>query len=148
MILEPNVPKSVRNWAACQVCIRRLETVIALLSAGKPTCLGESWRLRQLGREKFITQVAEPKLRRLKRRVRRCRALAGAIESQYEPQKHLLGKREFLELIGSTLHFTTRHKETFLTLQSCSSDGERICCGSHDGGIDPLDLLSFGFGRA
>ena len=148
MILEPNVPKSVRNWAACQVCIRRLETVIALLSAGKPTCLSESWRLRQLGREKFISQVAEPELRRLKRRVRFYHAIVEAIESQCEPRKHLLCKREFLELIGNTLHFTTRHKETFLTLQSCSSNGERIHGDPHDDGIDPLDLLSFGFGRA
>ena len=148
MILEPNVPKSVRNWAACQVRIRKAEHLIERLSAGRPTTYRQFGELKALGREKFTAQVAIPERRRLERLIRRYRAIAEATEAQGEPQKHLLGKREMLELIGNTLHFTLHRKETFLTLQSCSADGERIYCDLDKGGIDALDLLNFGFGRA
>lgn len=149
MILEPNVPKSVRNWAACRVRIRRTEHLIERLSAGHPTNYREFGELKALGREKFIAQFAIPEVRRLGRRIRRYRAIAEALESQSEPQKHLLGKREMLGLIGNTLHFTRHHKETFLTLQHCSADGERLFgTFAPEDGIDALDLLGFGFGRA
>lgn len=159
MILEPNVPKSVRNWAACQVRIRKLEHLIERLSAGHPTTYRQFGALKALGREEFIVQVAGPEVRRLKRQNRRYRLLVRTLKALAEPQKHLLGKREMLELIGNTLHFTEHRADTFLTLQYCSADGEsingktgngkRIFCEYHDSdGIDALDLLSFGFGRA
>lgn len=160
MILEPNVPKSVRNWAACRVRIRKAEHLIERLSAGQPITYRQFYSRKALGLEEFTAQVAIPELRRLERLIRRHRAIAEAIEAQGEPETHLLGKREMLELIGHTLHFTRHHKETFLTLQYCSADGERLFCkgdyGSHikpcdsdnSSGIDALDLLSFGFGRA
>lgn len=149
MILEPNVPESVRHWAVCRVRIRRAEQLIERLSAGHPTTYRQFGELKALGREKFIAQVAEPALRRLERRKSRCRVIAEALEAQCEPQKHLLGKREMLELVGRTLHFTLHHAETYLTLQCCSADGERLF-GTFvpRDGIDALDLLSFGFGRA
>ena len=160
MILEPNVPKSVRNWAVCQVRIRKAEHLIERLSTGHPTTYRQFCSLKVLGSKGFTALVVIPELRRLERLIRRHRTIAEAIEAQGEPEKHLLGKREMLELIGSTLHFTSHHRETFLTLQYCSSDGERLFfngdSGEHtvsgdfnsSGGIDALDLLGFGFGRA
>ena len=162
MILEPNVPKSVRNWAACRVRIRKAERLIEQLSAGHPNTYRQFCSLKVLRRKEFTTQVAIPELRRLGKRVRRYRAIAEAIEAQGgDPGKYLLSQREMLELIGSTLHFiTSRHKEIFLTLQYCSPDGKRLFFKGDSGenimpsdfnnigGIDALDLLSFGFGRA
>ena len=152
MILEPNVPKYARNWAVCQVMLARTERALMSLRVGKPTTLSESWFIKFKGREKFIEEVARPAIPRLERGCRRYRAIAEAIEAQGDPEKHLLSQREMLELIGNTLHFTSRNKllkETFLTLQSCSPDGERLF-GSFpaENGIDALDLLSLGFGRA
>lgn len=150
MILTPNVPKSVRNWALCRVNVRDLEHSIRQISKG---CFsfGSYWALKSMGRKKYQEKVVEPELRRLKRRHLRYLTLAGAIESSGAPQKYLLGKKEMLELIGHTLHFTMARRETYLTLTHCSSDGECLF-GPRDvipaGDIDALTLLSFGFGRS
>ena len=151
MILTPNVPKSVRNWALCRTRARDLEHSIEQASKGYCFSLGSYWALKSMGRKKFCEEVVEPELRRMERRRRHYLALAEAIEGSADPQRYLLGKTEMLEMIGHTLHFTKDRKETFLTLTHCSSDGEYLF-GPGDGdlakSIDALTLLSFGFGRS
>lgn len=151
MILTPNVPNSVRNWALCRAGIRDLEHSIEHASKGYCFSLGSYWALKSMGRKKFCEEVVKPELRRLERRRRRYLALAEAIEASADPQKYLLGKTEMLNMIGHTLHFTKDRKETFLTLTHCSSDGEYLF-GPGDAvleeNIDALTLLSFGFGRS
>ena len=150
MILTPNVPRSVRNWALCRVNARDLEHAIGQISKGCCS-FGSYWALKSMGKKKYMEKVVEPRLHRLKRQHRRYLALAEAIESSGAPQKYLLGKTEMLELIGHTLHFTRARKETYLTLTHCSSDGECLFSpgdGARAERIDVLTLLSFGFGRS
>ena len=150
MILTPNVPKSVRNWALCRVNVRDLEHSIRQISKGSFS-FGSYWALKAMGKKKYLEKVVEPELRRLKRRHRRYLALAEAIESSGAPRKYLLGKAEMLDLIGHTLHFTMSRREMYLTLTHCSSDGERLFGPGDDiraDDIDALTLLSYGFGRS
>ena len=169
MVLEPNVPRSVRNWALCQVMLREEELAAEKLAAGQLTSIRQVAFLKTQGRRAFIEQVARPEFRRLETRMRRYRAVARAVESRCDPRKYLLGTREQLELIGHTLHCSCRtvrthhvtglpelcpRTEMFVTLQYCSSDGKYLFSetfdpyGPVDVGIGPLDLLSLGFGRA
>ena len=155
MIHEPNVPKSVRNWAVCQVRIRDAEYDMAQLAAGRPLDFRQFHSLKALGREKFTALVVEPELRRLERLRRRCRILARALEADGDPRRYLLAKREMLGLVGNTLHCVWRRRELFLTPDHCSLDGERIFNREFEPrkrlnreGFAALDLLSLGFGRA
>ena len=161
MVLEPNVPESVRNWALCQVMLREEELAAETLAAGHLTSFRQVAFLKTKGRRAFIEQVAIPELRRLERRMRRYRAAARALESRCDPRKYLLGTREQLELIGHTLHCSCRtvrthhvtglpklcpRAEMFVTLQYCSLDGKHLHSEFRD--LGPLDLLCLGFGRA
>ena len=152
MILEPNVPKYARNWATCQVMLARTERALMSLRVGKPTTLSESWFIKFKGREKFIEEVARPAIPRLERGCRHYRALIRALTTHGSPLQYLFSRREMLELIGVTLHYTDRRSnEIYRTLLYCSPDGKRLFCDLDNGesnGIDALDLLSFGFGRA
>ena len=60
-----------------------------------------------------------------------------------------MSRREMLELIGHTLHYTDRRREeVYCTLLYCSSDGKKLFSKDHDlNGLDELDLLGFGFGH-
>ena len=147
MILEPNVPNSVRNWARCQVNLRRWEAILKQWCAGEPVGMGEHFLLLKEGRENFIEKVVKPKTPRLERRCRRYRAIARAIEARVDPRQYLLGKREMPELIGSTLHYSQNHAEVFETLFYSSRDGEQLFTHGDLNGLDALDLLARGFGR-
>ena len=148
MILEPNVPNSVRNWARCQVEIHGAEYVLARWNAGEAARMCEHWLLKSEGREKFIEKVVKIKSPRLERRCRRYRAIARAIEARVDPRQYLLGKREVPELIGSTLHYSQNHAEVFETLLYSSRDGEQLFTHGDPNGLDALDLLARGFGRS
>ena len=149
MILEPNVPKYVRNWATCQVTLRFLEHKLECLAAGAPSGCIEAMFIKFRGREKFIEELAKPQIPKLERRCRRYRALIRALTTHGSPLQYLLSRREMRELIGHTLHYTDRRRnEVFETLQSCSRDGKKLFSKDHDlNGLDELDLLSFGFGH-
>ena len=150
MILEPNVPNYVRNWAVCQLNLRCAERALKSLRAGEPSCFIESMFIRFKGREKFIVERAKPQIPKLERRCRRYRALIRALAVHGSPLQYLLSRREMRELIGHTLHYTDRRRnEVYLTLQYCSSDGKKLFGRDHDlNGLDELDLLGFGFGHA
>ena len=150
MILDPNVPKYVRNWARCQVTLRFLEHKLECLAAGAPSGFIESMFIKIKGREKFIEERAKPQIPKLERRCRRYRALIRALAAHGSPLQYLLSRREMRELIGHTLHYTDRRRcENYLTLQYCSSDGKKLFGKDHDlNGLDELDLLAFGFGHA
>ena len=151
MILEPNVPKYVRNWATCQVELHRAEQVLKWYAAGEPATLSQSWFIKFKGREKFIAEVAKPQIPKLERRCRHYRALIRALASHGSPLPYLLSRRETRELIGHTLHYTDRrHGEVYRTLLYCSPDGKKLFGdrgNSDPNGYDELDLLGFGFGR-
>ncbi len=151
MILEPNVPKYARNWALCQVNLRCAERALQWLRAGEPTCFIESMFIKFKGRQKFIEEVAKPRIPKLERRCRRYRALIRALAAHGSPLQYLLSRSEMRELIGHTLHYTDRRRcENYRTLLYCSSDGKKLF-GDHENsdpnGYDELDLRSFGFGH-
>ena len=151
MILEVNVPKTIRNWAICQVYLRDTEDVIETLAGGHPLCPGHYGVIKGSGKAWFLEHIAKPQIRRLERRCRRYRALAQAIEERFSPREYLAARREMLEMIGSTLHYTRHGREVFETLQGCTEDGEKLFSRIHledsDDEIDALMLLSLGFGR-
>lgn len=151
MILEPNVPKYVRNWAVCQVNLRCAERALTRLISGEPTTLSESWFIKFRGREKFIEEVAKPSIPKLERRCRHYRALIRALTTHGSPLQYLFSRREMLGIIGLTLHYTDRRSnEIYRTLLYCSSDGKKLFSDHDNGdpnGYDELDLLSFGFGH-
>ena len=160
MVLEPNVPRSVRSWALCQVMLREEELAAETLAAGHLTSFRQVAFLKTAGRRAFIEKVARPGFRRLETRMRRYRAVARALESRCDPRKYLLSTREQLELVGHTLHCSCRtvrrdhvtgfpelgkRSEMFVTLTYCSLDGKHLHSEFRD--LGPLDLLCFGFGR-
>ena len=149
MILDPNVPKYVRNWATCQLYLRAAEQSLKCLVDGRPTCFIDAMFIKFKGREKFIAEVAKPRIPKLERRCRHYRALIRALATHGSPLPYLMSRREMRELIGHTLHYTDRRRaEVFETLLSCSPDGKKLFSKGHDlNGLDELDLLSFGFGR-
>ncbi|MBQ6598141.1 MAG: hypothetical protein IJH79_11370, partial [Lentisphaeria bacterium] len=105
MILEVNVPKTIRNWAVCQVNLRNAEQRIETLAAGHPLCPGHYGVIKGSGKAWFLEHIAKPEIRRLERRCRRYRALAQAIEACFTPREYLATCRELVEMIGSTLHY-------------------------------------------
>jgi len=149
MILEPDVPKYVRNWAVCQVNLRCAERALESLITGEPTCFIESMFIKLKGQKKFIEERAKPQIPKLERRCRRYRALIRALAAHGSPLQYLLSRREMRELIGHTLHYTDRRRyEIYRTLQYCSSDGKKLFSQGWDPtGSDELDLLGFGFGH-
>ncbi|MBQ9337794.1 MAG: hypothetical protein IJS14_10930 [Lentisphaeria bacterium] len=152
MILEVNVPKTIRNWAVCQVNLHHAEQRMEMLAGGQTGDPNHHWLIKARGRAWFIEHIVEPKIRRLKRACRRYRALAEAIEVRFDPQGYLADRNELVDMIGSTLHYTRRGREVFETLQYCSEDGQKLFSNLHqearDDGIDAVTLLSLGFGRS
>ena len=152
MILEVNVPKTIRNWAVCQVNLRNAEQRMAQLAKGQTGDPNHYWLIKSRGRAWFIEHVITHRIRRLERRCRRYRALAQAIEARFSPRDYLPARRELVEMIGNTLHYTLRGREVFETLQYCSRDGEKLFSDIHrkaeENGIDAVTLLSLGFGRS
>lgn len=96
--------------------------------------------------------IVEPEIRRLKRTCSRYRVLAQTIEARFTLQAYLPNRRELVEMIGNTLHYTRRGREVFETLQYCTEDGEKLFSDIHrkseENGIDAVTLLSLGFGRS
>ena len=146
MILEVNVPKTIRNWAVCQVNLRSAELRIDRLAGGHPLCPGHYGVIKGSGKAWFLEHIAKPEIRRLERRCRRYRALAEAIEERFSPREYLPARRQMVEMTCKTLHYTRNGREIFDTLQYCSEDGEKLFSRIH-GEIDALELLSLGFGR-
>ncbi len=147
MILEVNVPKTIRNWAVCQVYLRDAEDRMETLAAGHPLGPGHYGTIQCCGRAWFIEHVAKPAIRRMERRCRRYRALAQTIEARFSPRDYLPARRELVEMIGNTLHYTRHGREVFETLQYCSKDGKKLFSHIHPEGIDAVEMLSLGFGR-
>ena len=151
MILEVNVPKTIRNWAVCQVNLRNAEQRIETLAAGHPLCPGHYGVIKGSGKAWFLEHIAKPEIRRLERRCRRYRALVQSIEDRQDPERYLPARREMAEMTGKTLHYTRNGREVFETLQYGSEDGEKLFSRIHREGssqeIDALMLLSLGFGR-
>ena len=161
MIIEQNVPTPVRTWAECQVEIRNSERIIRILEDGKPIDFNSYATIKVIGRVRYREECCKPKIAELKRRCADCRELADKIsrESKISPENWLLSKREALNLIGSTLHYTVRAKDVYDTLLRCSEDGEQIFSSKFNGvegkfltieadWLDALSLLSLGFGKA
>ena len=160
MILEQNVPATIRTWAACQVKLRSHARTIRILEAGEPVDFRTFGLIRALGRTRYRETYCVPEIARLKRRCARYRVLAERIrrESAMPPENSLLTNDEALSLIGSTLHCNVRGKAVYDTLLRCSEDGARIYSTRFNGAegkfladeaqwLDPLSLLSLGFGR-
>ena len=158
MIIEQNVPTSIRNWAYCLVETLRYEAVINRLRAGNYFSLGTYGiykclvgRYGHAGKKKFVDEYCKPEIARLERRCARYRALADRIRqnSKMSPEHWLLSKDETLSLIGSTLHCGRHGKFRYETLQGCSEDGEQIYSSRHTWpcGLTALSLLSLGFGK-
>ena len=160
MIIEQNVPTPVRTWAECQVEIRNNERTIRLLEDGKPIDYSSYASIKVMGRARYREECCKPKIAELKQRNARRRELADKIcrESEISPENWLLSKREALNLIGSTLHYTVRAKDVYDTLLRCSEDGEQIFSSRFNGAegkflkaesesLDALSLLSLGFGN-
>ena len=152
MILEVNVPKTIRNWAVCQVSLRNVEQCLEQLAKGQTGDPNHYWLIKSRGRAWFIEHVITRRIHRLERRCRRYRALAQTIEARFTPQAYLPNRRELVEMVGNTLHYTLRGREVFETLQYCSKDGEKLFSEIHqrdeENGIDAVTLLSLGFGRS
>ena len=165
MIIEQNVPTPVRTWAYCQDMIRHYEKLIRFLEAGKYFSMGSHGiyvgfmkRFGSAGKKKFLEDYCKPEAKRLERRCARYRALADRIRqnSEIPPENWLMSKDDALNLIGHTLRYKNRGmfrrngKLDYITLQSCSSDGERLFCSNSlwPEGLDPLILLSLGFGKS
>lgn len=146
MILEVNVPKTIRNWAVCQVNLRSAELRIETLAAGHPLCPGHYGVIKGCGKAWFLEHIAKPEIRRLERRCHRYRVLVQTIEEHFSPREYLPAPREMVEMTGKTLHYTRNGREIFETLQYCSGDGEKLFSRIHHE-IDALRLLSLGFGR-
>ena len=164
MIIEQNVPTPVRIWAYCQDSIRSYENLIPFLMAGKYFSIGTRGiyvsfmkRYGSAGKKKYLEEYCKPRIKRLKRRCARYRALADRIQqnSGIPLENWLLSKADALTLIGKTLRYNPRGKYRangkihYITIQSCSGDGERIYCSNSlwPEGLDPLILLSLGFGK-
>lgn len=158
MMIEQNAPAAIRNWAYCQVEIRRYEKLIRLLDEGGYFSLstyGTYWRfVRQYGNEgkqRYLEEYCKPRSARLKRRCGRYRALAKIIQSQSAtpPENWLLSKEEALAMLGSTLHYRRHGVVRYETIRECSDDGNRLFSAKHDApdGLTPLSLLSLGFGK-
>jgi len=151
MILEVNVPKTIRNWAVCQVNLRNAEQSMEQLAKGQTGDPNHYWLIKSRGKAWFIEHVITRRIRRQERRCRRYRTLMQAIEARFTPREYLAARREMLEMIGSTLHYTRNGREVFETLQYGSEDGEKLFSRIHREGssqeIDALMLLSLGFGR-
>ena len=160
MILEQNVPPTIRTWAACQVKLRSHAHTIRILEAGEPVDFRTFGLIRTLGRARYRETYCAPEIARLKRRCARYRVLADRIRraSAVPPEKSLLTKEEALSLIGSTLRCNVRGKAVYDTLLRCSEDGSRIYSARFNGTegkflaaeaqwLDPLSLLSLGFGK-
>lgn len=161
MIIEQNVPTPVRTWAECQVEIRNNERTIRLLEDGKPIDFSSYASIKVIGWARYREECCKPKIAALKMRNARCRELADKVsrESEISPENWLLSKREALNLIGSTLHYTVHGKDVYDTLLRCSEDGEQIFSSKFNGAegkfltveadwLDALSLLSLGFGKA
>ena len=165
MIIEQNVPTPVRTWAYCQDMTRHYEKLISVLEAGSYFSMGTRGiyvcfmrRYGSAGKRKYLEEYCKPESERLERRCARYRALADIIRlnSGIPPENWLLSKEDALNLIGKTLRYKPRGKYRangkihYITLQSCSGDGERIFCSNSlwPDGLDPLTLLSLGFGKA
>ena len=161
MIIEQNVPTSIRNWAECQVEIRNNERTIRLLEEGKPIDFNSYASIKVIGRARYQEECCKPKIAALKQRNAKCRELADKIsrESKISPENWLLSKHEALNLIGATLHYTVHGKDVYDTLLRCSEDGEQIFSSKFNGAegkfltveadwLDALSLLSLGFGKA
>ena len=147
MILEVNVPKTIRNWAACQVNLRNTEQRLEQLAKGQTGDPNHYWLIKSRGKAWFIEHVITRRIHRQERRCRRYRALAQAIEACFTPREYLAARREMLEMIGTTLHYTRHGREVFETLQYCSQDGKKLFSHIHREGIDAVKMLSLGFGR-
>ena len=165
MIIEQNVPTPVRTWAYCQDMTRHYEKLISILEAGSYFDMGTRGiyvdaikRYGSAGKKKYLENYCKPESERLRRRCTRYRALADRIqqESEIPLENWLLSKEEALNLIGETLRYKNRGRFRrngefhYITLQSCSGDGERIFCSNSlwPNGLDSLLLLSLGFGKA
>ena len=161
MIIEQNVPTPVRTWAECQVEIRNNERTIRILEDGKPIDFSSYASIKVIGWARYREECCKPKIAALKMRNARCRELADKVsrESEISPENWLLSKREALNLIGSTLHYTVHGKDVYDTLLRCSEDGEQIFSSKFNGAegkfltveadwLDALSLLSLGFGKA
>ena len=165
MIIEQNVPTPVRIWACCQDTIRHYEKLILILESGKYFSLGTRGiyvgfmkRYGSTGKEKFLEEYCKTEMKRLERRCVKYRALADRIQQKSEipPENWLLPKEDALNLIGKTLRYKNRGlfrrngEFYYMTLQSCSSDGERLFCSNSlwPNGLDSLELLSLGFGKS
>jgi len=152
MIIEQNVPAPVRTWAYCQVKIRSNERTIRLLEEGKPIDYASFVLIKMRGRARYREECCKPMIARLKRRNARYRDLAerSRQKNSNPPENWLLSKNEALNLIGSTLHYRIHGKDVYDTLLRCSEDGERIFSSKFNSsnGLDPLSLLSLGFGEA
>ena len=164
MIIEQNVPTPVRTWAYCQDMTRHYEKLISVLEAGNYFSMGTRGiyvcfmrRYGSTGKKKYLEEYCKPESERLKRRCARYRVLADRIQQKSEIplENWLLSKEEALNLIGNTLRYKPRGKFlnngmlNYITLQSCSGDGERIFCSNSlwPDGLDSLILLSIGFGK-
>ena len=161
MIIEQNVPTTVRTWAECQVEIRNNERTIRILEDGKPIDYGSYASIKVIGRARYREKCCKPKIAELKQRNAKCRELADKIsrESRISPEHWLLSKHEALNLIGNTLHYTVRGKDVYDTLLRCSEDGEQVFSSKFNGAegkflkveadwLDAMSLLSLGFGKA
>ena len=160
MIIEQNVHTLVRTWAECQVEIRNNERTIRILEDGKPIDLNSYALIKVMGQAKYREECCKPKIAALKQRNSKYRELADKIsrESEIPPENWLLSKREALNLIGATLHYTVCGKDVYDTLLRCSEDGEQIFSSKFNGvegkflaveskWLDSLTLLSLGFGK-
>ena len=151
MILEVNVPKTIRNWAVCQVNVRNAEQRLEQLAKGQTGDPNHYWLIKSRGKAWFIEHVITRRIHRQERRCRRYRALAQAIEASFSPREYLAARREMVEMVGKTLHYTQNGREVFETLQYCSKNGEKLFSSIHEEDseeeIDALMLLSLGFGR-
>ena len=147
MILEVNVPKTIRNWAVCQVSLRNVEQCLEQLAKGQTGDPNHYWLIKYRGKAWFIEHVINRRIRRQERRCCRYRALMQAIEARFSPREYLAARREILEMIGTTLHYTRHGREVFETLLYCSQDGKKLFSHIHREGIDAVKMLSLGFGR-
>ena len=155
MIIEQNVPTSIRNWAYCLVETRRYEAVISRLRTGNHFSLGTYGiykclvgRHGRAGKKKFMDEYCKPEIARLKHRCAWYCAIAERIrlKSETAPENWLLSKDEMLSMVGSVLHFSRNGKDVYDAIQGCSEDGNCLYTNSSRV-LDPMSLLSLGFGK-
>ena len=154
MIIYPNVPKEVRNWAYCERKIKSLSEQLEKLEQGVPRCYAEAMKLHYQRRKRLTPNETRADRQKVSGKLRHYTRLKKRIERFYpvKPQRFLHEKSYLMQLLKETLYVEPRelrkkNNKAALITMICLSENADMAISTMGEKFSCLDLLSMGFGK-